>query len=173
MDQVDPAVSPFAVSEDSLSSRLGVARRELRQARSERRRGVDWDLVSGKILWTENAASAFLASLTPQNGSHPLIDVSEGVAPPPTSPDEPLLRAVHELRVTRWQHKNTHVVCCEPIENGHSQESITVRVKDARMFRTGQRLLARRPTGGSAWEFAGNPDRPTAGPRYPRWPGRW
>jgi hypothetical protein len=56
--------------------------------------------------------------------------------------------------------------------NGHAG-AIPVRVKDARLFRPGMKILARPALVGSAWEFMGNPDRPEVGPRPPRWPGRW
>jgi len=178
MDQVPPTSgddsepenstqnSLFVVAEEQLSASLGLNRTDLRAARLSFIRGADWQVRGHRVCWTEKAASAIALRQLPQNGVESRPEVSDALATPPLSPAE-------VLRVTAWNFPNSRVIHCRPDNNGHSTTPITVRVKDGRLFRQGMRILARPSPEGAAWEFLGNPDRPEAGARGPRWPGRW
>jgi len=157
----------FPVPEDHLTVVLGVPRRTLREARQLSTRGVDWELAGKRIFWSQVAADRFVSHLAPENGEAPN---QESVQVDPVDPPQ-------VLRVVAWNFPNRRVIQCVA-ENGvpssavSSPERVAVRVKDARLFRNGMRVLAR-PAVGSAWQFEGNPDNPSAGPRGPRWPGKW
>lgn len=174
-----PGEAPFPVPEDTLVAQVGLGRRVVRELRSsDFLQGADWALVAGKICWSEKAAVALLARLSPQNGVEHLPAASELAPAAPGAAAVPLVEPPKVLRVLRANFPNTRIVMCVEEEeekngNGHPPtELITVRVREAGLFKPGMRLLAR-PGIGSAWEFLGNPERPAAGARYPRRPGRW
>ena len=183
MDQVPPSdfevpcivsvdeKTPFTISEASLASALGLNRQELRVERSKTVRGADWQVRGHAVYWTEKAACLLTCQQQPPDPSPAPL---EGVATSPQAPSEPehLLTKAEVLRVTAWNYPNARVIRCISENNGYMDQAIMVRVKDARLFRSGMRVLAR-PQPGSAWEFAGNPDKPEAGLRYPRRPGVW
>jgi hypothetical protein len=178
MEQVPPAdlqahldeTTPFVVAETCLANALGLKRDDLRAARSKTVRGTDWQVRGHGVYWTEKAAYLLTSQQQPPD---PSPAPCESVATPSQAPDEAenLLPQAEVLRVTAWNFPNTRVIRCISENNGHAGQDITVRVKDARLFRNGMLVLAR-PQPGAAWEFLGNPANPE-GPRHPRWPGRW
>jgi hypothetical protein len=177
MDQVAPVPSEavFVVPEEQLATALGLSREDLRGARRSTQRGTDWEVRGHRVCWSEKAAGDLALRQQPQNGVAHHPNAPEPVATPPlapTTPSEPFLPPLEVLRVTGWNFPNARVLRCVSENNGHAGESITVRVKDARLFRNGMRVLAR-PQPGSAWQFAGNPAKPDSGVRYPRYPGVW
>lgn len=172
------AHSVFQIPEDHLTTALGVPRRMLREARSSSTQGVDWEICGGKrVFWSQQAVDRFVAHISPENGTSPPPDSL--AAPSGAAVAGPQVHAELEksqvLKVVQWNFPNRRVIHCVP-ENGSpnalGQERVAVRVRDSRLFRPGMRVLAR-PILGSAWQFEGNPDNPSAGPRGPRWPGRW
>jgi hypothetical protein len=188
MDQVPPEpvldvpaadlvsdTSPFTVPEEDLASTLGLSRADLREVRRNTVRGEDWQVRGHRVCWSENAAYRLAMRQQPQNGIEPHPPLSDAVATPAASaaaPSKPFLAPPEVLRVTGWNFANARIIRCIAENNGHTGESITVRVKNARLFRSGMQVLAR-PQPGSAWEFVGNPARPESGVRYPRRPGVW
>lgn len=181
MDQVPPNVSEksppsrFVVPEDNLASALDLKRSDLRAARLSMTRGIDWEVRGHRVCWTENAASQLALRQLPKNGVDPHLAAIDAMATPPaakTTLPEAFLAPPEVARVTGWNYPNARIIRCVRENNGHTGESITVRVKNARLFRSGMRVLAR-PQPGLAWEFVGNPAKPDSGVRYPRRPGVW
>lgn len=165
--------SAFPIPEDHLTTALGVPRRMLREARVCSTQGVDWEICGGKrVFWSQSAVDRFVAQISPENGTNP----------PPHSTAEPVgaapqvlhaeLEKPQVLKVVQWNFPNRRVIHCVPVIGVQGAGRVAVRVRDSRMYRPGMRVLAR-PVLGSAWQFEGNPDNPSAGPRGPRWPGRW
>lgn len=172
-DSIDEK-SLFTVAETGLANALGLKRDALRAARSKTLRGIDWQVRGHAVYWTEKAAYLLTSQQQPPDPPPALSEVSGSVATSPQAADKPenLLAEAEVLRVTAWNYPNARVIRCLSETNGYMDQAIMVRVKDARLFRSGMRVLAR-PQPGSAWEFLGNPDRPASGPRYPRRPGVW
>jgi hypothetical protein len=154
----------FPVPEDHLTAVLGIPRRTLREARATSTRGVDWELAGKRIFWSQGAADRFVCHLAPENGGAPRQEAAQIEVDPVDLPQV--------LRVVAWNFPNRRVIHCMPENGNTTSERVAVRVKDARLFRNGMRVLAR-PAVGSAWQFEGNPDNAAAGPRGPRWPGKW
>jgi hypothetical protein len=163
MDQVAQTLDQsgkFPWQEDVLISSLGIPRRELGQLRKKTIQGADWRRIDLAVWWSEDAIRHLLPPLDPAGGS------------PQVLPEAPEEKSAQVLRVTAWNFPNPRVIHAVAENNGH-HGTITVRVKDARLFRPGMKILARPAEIGAAWEFMGNPEKPEVGARHPRWPGRW
>ena len=169
------AHSVFQIPEDHLTTALGVPRRMLREARVLSTQGVDWEICGGKrVYWSQQAVDRFVAQISPKNGTNPPPDDEAGHSEAaPHVPPHVDLEKPQVLKVVAWNFPNRRVIHCEPVSGVTTGGGrVAVRVRDSRMYRPGMRVLAR-PVLGSAWQFEGNPDNPSAGPRGPRWPGRW
>jgi hypothetical protein len=151
------------VSEEELVRLLGLRRAEVRQLREKYERDLDWYTMGNRVYWRpsgiEKIATALRPPPAPENSDTAPLEAPAASAVPP----------LETLEVVQWAFPNRHVLQCCSLGG---TEKITVRVKDNRLFRPGQKLLAR-PVPGSAWEFAGDPGRPEFGIRYPRRPGHW
>jgi len=183
-----PNGSSFPIPEDHLTAVLGIPRKILREARSSSAQGTDWEFAGKRIFWSQKAADRFVADLAPDPSPGIPSEPENAPTPPPggtlppptTSSVQVEMEKVQVLKVVAWNFPNRRVIhCVHCVEaNGaagaeaHPPARVAVRVKDSRLFRAGMRVLAR-PTVGSAWQFEGNPENPSAGPRGPRWPGRW
>lgn len=165
--QPEACDSGFDVPEELLARQLGLSRTEIRKNRGAR--GPDWEFVGNRICWSENAAARLVDSLGPKPPPPDASVAKNPASEPPALNGTPILPKAEVLEVIAWNFPNPRVIRAA---NGHGP--IIVRVKNARLFRTGMKILARPdPAGGLAWQFEGNPERPEAGIRYPRRPGVW
>jgi len=167
-----PNGSGFPIPEDHLTAVLGIPRKTLREARSSSTQGTDWEFAGKRIFWSQKAADRFVAQLAPDPSPDISPEPENAPAPPPALNGHVAIADLETLRVVAWNFPNRRVIHCVPENGSTSHARVAVRVKDSRLFRSGMKVLAR-PAVGSAWQFEGNPDNPSAGPRGPRWPGRW
>jgi hypothetical protein len=141
------------VPEIGLCSKTGLSREELVKRRGVR--CIDWEIVGKNVLWSEKAAAALLASLSPLDVG-PCIDSKN--APVPTVV-EMVRQFEEEKAVVIRGFVNPTIIECR-LEA--SDELVCVRVRDGRMFPPGWSIPVRKI--GDRWELART---------NPRWRGKW
>lgn len=167
------ANGPFVMSEQQVALRLGVPTEWVR----ERRRGGKgtlWDRTGGgPILWTEAAVSELEKALVAENA--PAVSTLENGSASPRGQDG-LAPATENgwvrLIVQRTGFPNHRIL--HAFAPGAPDQLATVWVRDSGRFATGISILALPwPGRPGVFTFAGNPEKPEAGPREPRRKGVW
>jgi len=156
----EPATSPFQHSEAELCTRLGISDKQLRQLRTDRlRRGVDWELVTGKVRLSQEGLERLIESMAFQATSAMVADF--------LTPPVPVEAAQNGRRV--GGHEELVCFKCYKINRlmleakTAADELVLVRVRDNSNFQPGMKMKCRY-TGTRVWELA---------QRLPRYRGRW
>lgn len=148
-------MSDFTLPEKQVAGSILPGRQMLEQVQAYRRqeltRGLDYEIVAGKCLYTQAAYSAMLASLS-----------GAGAAPdgPPSQPEKKRA-APADAVVTRVFPQNPRFMLARM-----GTTDITVRIRETRNFCAGMTLEAAFlvPTGGPTWDWIG---------RLPKARGTW
>lgn len=181
------ANGPFILTEQQVALRLGVPSSWVAQRRGPK--GDRWDRGDGgRYLWSEAAAEALAGDLEPEAAkiAQEASDEKTAVVTLPsaeTSPSAAQRMAIAEksapadplakLRVIRTGWKNRRVLHAVVVE-GEIGGVVTVWVQNSARFAIGLEILGRPwPGRPGVFTFAGNPERPEAGPREPRRKGGW
>lgn len=158
-----------AVLEFELQKRLGVPRHVLKKKRAEFTEGVDWQTISGAVVWSQEAAERMIASFAPPDAPQP---------PPPDAPQPAPEKTPRRLVLTVAFMPLPNRTLVAAVEAGADARDrsrwILIKVRDNRRFLPGMPLLAEEVPGVKLWRFLGPPDAAPGAPvRYPRFRGKW
>jgi hypothetical protein len=167
---IDPpsALTPFAIREDSLASRLGVDRGWIRGQRAAAELGVHFYWGPNRCFhWSEAGATwltqrlqslaAIEESSVPQSPAPPQI----AALPAALAPHDPLSSAI--LVVTRVGFRNTRVL------QARTPAGVTVTVTGVNADRWWPGFLLKAiPRSADVWEYDGHPTDAAIGRRQPK-----